>query len=79
MALCGNDLLPLMGEIGLKPALMAALRPELPLMRQGLDSADFPAFVALVEERFDITMDDEETLRLRSLDDFAAYINARKG
>jgi acyl carrier protein len=79
MPITGLDLKALLGDIGVKESVASAVRPDVPIMKQGLDSADCPAFAALIEERFGIDMDDQETLKLRSLDDYAAYINARKG
>lgn len=79
MAISGTDLQALLGEIGVKESVAKAVKPDVPLMKQGLDSADCPAFAALVEERFGLDMDDQETLKLRTLNDYAAYINAQKG
>jgi len=78
MAVTGMDLKALLGEIGVKESVAKAVKPDVPIMKQGLDSADCPAFAALIEERFGLDMDDQETLKLRTLDDYAAYINARK-
>lgn len=79
MAITGLDLKALLGEIGVPPAVAEAVKPDVPIMKQGLDSADGPAFAALLEERFGIDLDDQEALRLRTLDDYAAYINAHQG
>lgn len=79
MAITGSELKALLGEIGVKESVAKAVQPGVPIMKQGLDSADCPAFAALLEERFGVDMDDQESLKLRTLDDYAAYINARKG
>ncbi len=75
MAVTGLELKAMLEEIGVKPEKVQALDPAGPLLKQGLDSIDFPAFCALVEERFGLRLDDAEALKLRTLEDFAARIN----
>ncbi len=78
MSVTGNELKGLLGEIGVRPATAQAVDPAQPLLRQGLDSADCPAFAALLEERYGLDLEEQESLSLRTLDDYAAYINAKK-
>jgi acyl carrier protein len=75
MAVTGLELKALLKEIGVKPEVVQALDPAGPLLKQGIDSVDFPAFCALVEERFHLRLDDAAALKLRTLEDFAAHIN----
>ncbi|MDO9631328.1 MAG: phosphopantetheine-binding protein [Humidesulfovibrio sp.] len=75
MAVTGLELKAMLEEIGVKREVVRALDPAGPLLKQGLDSVDFPAFCALVEERFSLSLDDASALKLRTLDDFAAHIN----
>lgn len=77
MAVTANDLRSFLIEIGAREQAVKTLDPAKPLVTQGIDSADYPAFVALLEERFGLDMDEAEGLALRTLDDFAAYINAK--
>jgi acyl carrier protein len=79
MAVSIEELRTLLAEAGVKPELARSLDPAAPLLRQGVDSVDFPAFCALVEERFQVRLDDEAALALRTLDDFAAYVGQAKG
>lgn len=79
MAATGKDLKALLEEIGMKPEAVRVLDPAAPLLKQGLDSVDFPAFCALLEERFHLSLDDDAALKLRTLDDFAAHINQARG
>jgi len=61
-------------EAGVDPAVARAVNPGAPLLRQGIDSLDFPAFCLAVENRFSLSIDDRSSLSLKTLDDFAAYI-----
>ncbi len=78
MALTGTDLLEQMTQAGIAPEIVARLKSDLPLLKQGVDSVDYPAFVLAVEEAHGVSISDEDSLRLRTLDDFAAHINRMK-
>jgi len=78
MAVTGLELKALLEEVGVKPEVARAVDPAGPLLRQGLDSVDFPAFCALLEERFGLSLSDEDSLKLRTLNDFAAAISGLK-
>lgn len=69
----------LLVEAGVDQAVADEVRPDAPLLRQGVDSLDFPAFSLAVESRFDLAIDERDSLSLRTLDDFAAYIRQRLG
>ncbi len=64
---------------GSEETVVASLRPDVPLLRQGVDSLDFPSFVAVLEERFGLTIPEAEAWELRTLDDFVAYLNKQAG
>ena len=64
----------LMRAIGVKPEIVAALDPDVPLRRQGVDSIDFPLTALAVQDRFTVTFSDEELLGLRTLNDVAALV-----
>ena len=75
MTVTGLDLVELLRLAGVEESVVAAVRPEAPLLLQGLDSIDFPSFVVAMEERFGLTIPDETAWTLRTLNDFAAWIN----
>ena len=77
MALSIDELRLLLEEAGVRPELARGLDPSRPLLRQGLDSVDFPAFCALVEERSGVALDDATALSLRTLEDFARFLAER--
>ncbi|MDP2849401.1 MAG: acyl carrier protein [Humidesulfovibrio sp.] len=74
MAVSVADLRALLEEAGVKPELARSLDPAAPLLRQGVDSVDFPAFCALLEERCALALDEEAVLKLRTLEDFARFL-----
>lgn len=67
----------LLVEAGVDRAVAGAVRPDAPLLRQGVDSLDYPAFSLAVESRFDLIIDERDSLSLRTLNDFAAYVRSR--
>lgn len=72
-----EELKTIMLSIGLDSDLVNAIKPTEPLALQGLDSFDFPAFAAAVEEKYGKQISDRDVLRLKTLNDFAAYINGK--
>ena len=77
MAVTEATLKELLILAGAQRAVVDALRPDAPLLRQGIDSLDFPSFIVVLEERFGLTIPEDEAWKLRTLDDFAAYLDAR--
>lgn len=74
-----QELRTLLLEAGVAPTIVEVLRPDVPLLRQGVDSMDYPAFILAVERRFNLTIDERASFSLRTLEDFAAYLDARSG
>jgi acyl carrier protein len=73
-----DDLRSLLVEAGVKPELARSLDTAAPLLRQGVDSVDFPAFCALLEERYGVALDEAVALKLRSLEDFQRFLQAAR-
>lgn len=72
-----EDLRALLEEAGVRPELARSLDASAPLLRQGVDSMDFPSFCALIEERLGVSLDDEQALSLKTLEDFASFLGER--
>ena len=79
MTVTGLDLVEFLRLVGVEESVVAAVRPDAPLLRQGLDSVDFPSFVAALEDHFGCVIPDETAWKLRTLDDFAALLRALPG
>ena len=71
-----NELKELMLKIGMDGDLIAGLEPAEALSLQGVDSVDCPAFAVAVEERYGVKLSDADSLKLKTLNDFAQYISA---
>jgi acyl carrier protein len=71
-----NELKELMLKIGMDGDLVAGLDPAEALSLQGVDSVDCPAFAVAVEERYGVKLSDADSLKLKTLNDFAQYISA---
>lgn len=76
MTVTGLDLVELLRLAGVEDSVVAAVRPDVPLLLQGLDSIDIPSFVVAIEERYGLTIPDETAWTLRTLNDFAAWVDA---
>jgi acyl carrier protein len=73
-----NELKELMLNIGVNTDIVSGVDPAEPLSLQGVDSLDCPAFAIAVEERYGVKLSDADSLKLKTLNDFANYINAAK-
>jgi len=77
MAVNADELRGLLAEAGVRPELARAIDPAVPLLRQGLDSMDYPAFMALVEDRYGVVLSDAAAMDLRTLNDFVLFLGGR--
>jgi acyl carrier protein len=71
-----NELKELMLNIGINRDIVAGVDPGEALSLQGVDSVDCPAFAVAVEERYGVKLSDADSLKLKTLNDFAQYISA---
>jgi acyl carrier protein len=70
-----EELKGIMLKIGIEEGLVGELKPAQPIAGRIMDSVDYPAFLAAVEERFGVRIEDRYALKLKSLNDFMDYIN----
>ena len=73
-----NELKELMLNIGMDRDIVAGVDPAEALSLQGVDSVDCPAFAVAVEERYGVKLSDADSLKLKTLNDFAKYITAKQ-
>ena len=79
MSVTVSDLKQLMLSAGAKPDVVAAIKPELPILKQGLDSVDYPIFAAAIEDKYGIKITDGDCKNLCSINDFIAYVQKKLG
>jgi acyl carrier protein len=72
-----EDLRQIMIEAGVESRVALGLRPGEPLLKQGMDSIDFPAFALAVEEHYGVKIGEKDAFSLRTLNDFVAFVSAR--
>lgn len=73
-----EELRGIMIEIGINSELVKDIDPAVPIISQGMDSVDYPAFAVEVENRYGIKISDSDSLRLKTLNDFIEFINKEK-
>ena len=71
-----EELKELMLKIGIKESVVSGLNPAQPIAGGAMDSADYPAFLVAVEERYGVDIDDRYALKLKSIKDFIEFINS---
>lgn len=70
-----KELKDLMLEIGIEKEIVDRLDPAVPIIRQGIDSVDCPAFIASLEMKYGIRVSDEDGLRLKTINDYVAFLS----
>ena len=75
MAATVTEMRELMLQIGMDKELVAGLDPAAPLAGQGVDSVDCPAFAVALEKKYSVTVSDTDSLQLKSINDFVAFVN----
>lgn len=58
---------------------LAKLDPANPLTAQGVDSLAITAMAVALQKAYGITLSAEDGLKLKTLNDIVAFLNARKG
>jgi acyl carrier protein len=70
-----GELKKIMLEIGIEERIVNDIKPDERIAGSAMDSADYPAFLVAVEERYGITITDRYSLKLRTLNDFKNFID----
>jgi acyl carrier protein len=79
MAIQASDIIAVMREVGISPALIERIDPAGSLAEQGLDSIDFPMIAVAVQKQYGVDLSDADASVLRSIDAFVAFVNQRLG
>lgn len=75
MAATAVEMRELMLQIGMDKELVAGLDPATPLAGQGVDSVDCPAFAVALEKKYNVKVSDTDSLQLKTINDFVAFVN----
>lgn len=74
MAETSEQLIKIMLDAGVEPEVVQALRPDMPLIAQGVDSIDHAAILLTIQDTLGVMVGDEESLTLTTLEDFEALL-----
>jgi len=55
------------------------MKSDVPLSEQGIDSLDVVNVYLLLEEKFEVSIPDEDLEQVRTIDDIVTYINNKLG
>jgi acyl carrier protein len=72
-----DQLRELIVQVGGNAQTVLELEPDQAVAHNALDSFGFTAFIVAIEERFAIRVSDKSSVKLRSLNDFAQYVEAQ--
>lgn len=72
-----DQLRELIVQVGGNAQTVRELEPDQAVAHNALDSFGFTAFIAAIEVRFAIKVSDKSSVKLRSLNDFAGYVEAQ--
>jgi acyl carrier protein len=73
-----GELKEVMLKIGIEESIVKEVGPAQPIAGRVMDSADYPAFLVAVEERYGVAIEDRYALKLKSLNDFVNFIDGGK-
>jgi len=77
MAIKAVDVIALMRQTGIDEEIIKKLKFDQPLLSQGLDSIDLPAIAMATEKKYKVDLSDANAEKLKSINDFVAFVNAK--
>jgi len=77
MAIKAVDVIALMKEAGIDEEIIKKLKYDQPLLSQGSDSIDLPAIAMAAEKKYKVDLSDANAEKLKSINDFVAFVNAK--
>ena len=77
MAIQAADVIALMKETGIDEEIIAKLKYDVPLFSQGIDSIDLPAVAVAAEKRYKVDLSDANAEKLKTINDFVTFVNAK--
>jgi benzoate-CoA ligase len=71
------DMLEVCKQAGIQQQVLDQIKPDAPLLLQGLDSMDLPAIAAATEQRFQIDLSDADGKDLKTINDYVQFVNRK--
>jgi acyl carrier protein len=77
MEITTADMLEVCKQAGIQQQVIDRIKPDAPLLLQGLDSMDLPAIAAATEQRFKIDLSDADGKDLKTINDYVQFVNRK--
>ena len=77
MKITTADMLEVFKQAGIQQRVIDQIKPDAPLLLQGLDSMDLPAIAAATEQRFKIDLSDADGKDLKTINDYVQFVNRK--
>lgn len=77
MKVTAEDILAVIKETIEDQEVAAKLKVGTPLLQQGLDSIDMPAIAVATEKKFGVNLSDAQATKLKTVNDFVAFVNQK--
>lgn len=79
MKVTAEDIFAIIKESIEDQAVVAKLKADTPLLQQGLDSIDMPVIAVATEKKFGVNLSDAQATKLKTVNDFVAFVNQKLG
>lgn len=77
MKVTAEDIFAVIKESIEDQEVVAKLKADVPLLQQGLDSIDMPMIAVATEKKFGVNLSDAQATKLKTVNDFVAFINQK--
>ena len=77
MEITTADMIEVCKQAGIQQQVIDRIKPDAPLLLQGLDSMDLPAIAAATEQRFKIDLSDADGKDLKTINDYVQFVNRK--
>jgi len=77
MKIVATDVVGLFREVGVEEGILKALKNDVPLLAQGIDSIDLPAMAAAAETKYKINLSGISAINVKTINDFVQFVNDR--
>jgi acyl carrier protein len=77
MKITTADMIEVCKQAGIQQQVIDRIKPDAPLLLQGLDSMDLPAIAAATEQRFKIDLSDADGKDLKTINDYVQFVNRK--
>ncbi len=77
MTITASDILTIIKDVVEDKAITEALKADVSLLQQGLDSIDMPVIAVATEKKFGVNLSDAQATSLKTVNDFVDFVNRK--